>query len=65
MYFFFAVYFFSFFVCIFHKRCLGSIRATPPPQVAQIMENEEDENEEGEENIFHSLCRHRYAFEDD
>jgi hypothetical protein len=26
------------------------------------MENEEDENEEGEENIFHSLNRRRYAF---
>jgi hypothetical protein len=34
----------------------------PPPQLAQIMENEEDENEAGEENIFHSLNRHRYAF---
>ena len=27
-----------------------AFRATPPPLVAQIMENEEDENEEGEES---------------
>ena len=57
--------FFFAFLFVFFTRDAWEALGLPPPQLAQIMENEEDENEEGEENIFHSLNRHRYAFQDD
>ena len=62
--FFFAVYFLA-FLFVFFTRDVWEALGLPPPQLAQIMENEEDENEEGDEFIFHFLKRHRYALLDD